>query len=87
MNKKIVLWCAFAALALAMAILQFIPAAPVQIPAQLAPESESREAQRLLNFEGIDNFRDLGGHPTGDGRDGLGLSEQAIAQLQRTLLE
>ncbi|WP_157976739.1 tyrosine-protein phosphatase [Parahaliea mediterranea] len=49
-----------------IAIVQFIPPAPVAIPAELpAPE---RPAHRLLAFEGIDNFRDLGGYRTADGR-------------------
>lgn len=36
------------------------------VPAAL-PEPQ-REAHRLLNFEGIDNFRDLGGYRSADGR-------------------
>jgi protein-tyrosine phosphatase len=38
----------------------------VLIPAQLP--SEQREAHRLLAFEGIANFRDLGGYATADGQ-------------------
>lgn len=49
-----------------VAVIQFIPAAPVIVPAEL-PVAE-RPAHRLLNFEGIHNFRDLGGYRTADGR-------------------
>ena len=66
MNKKVVSWSAFSVLALIFAILQFIPSAPIIIPAQLP--ADQREAHRLLNFEGIDNFRDLGGYRTENGR-------------------
>jgi protein-tyrosine phosphatase len=51
---------------LAMAVIQFIPSAPVIVPAGLPPEQ--REAHRLLGFEGIVNFRDLGGYPAEDGK-------------------
>ena len=66
MSKKKVLWSVFAALVLLMAIIQFIPSAPVLVPSQLP--ADQREAHRLLNFEGIDNFRDLGGYATTDGK-------------------
>tara|TARA_R110002110_G_scaffold91264_2_gene237535 strand:+ start:156101 stop:157042 length:942 start_codon:yes stop_codon:yes gene_type:complete len=65
-NKKKVLWSAFAVLALVMGVIQFVPSPPVVVPAQL-PDAE-RAAHRLLNFEGIHNFRDLGGYSTADGR-------------------
>ncbi len=55
-----------AAGALAIAVIQFIPSPPLVVPAQLA--AEERSAHRLLNFEGIPNFRDLGGYPAADGR-------------------
>lgn len=65
MNKRLLLWTALGALALLITVIQFIPSAPVVIPAQL-PAAE-RPAHRLVNFEGIDNFRDLGGYQTEDG--------------------
>lgn len=65
LQKKSVYWALFGALAVAMAAIQFIPSEPVVIPAQL-PEPE-RAAHRLLEFEGIDNFRDLGGYTTAAG--------------------
>lgn len=67
MQKKTVLWTAFGAAAVLFAALQFVPAQPVVIPAAL-PLAE-RPAHRLLNFEGVHNFRDLGGYPTDDGRN------------------
>jgi protein-tyrosine phosphatase len=48
------------------AAIQFIPSAPLVIPAQLP--AEQRDAHRLLNFEGIANFRDLGGYPAAGDR-------------------
>lgn len=66
MNKKKLFGTVLAAAALAVAVIQFIPAPPLQIPAQL-PEPQ-REAHRLLNFEGIANFRDLGGYRGWDNR-------------------
>ncbi|MCB1845548.1 MAG: tyrosine-protein phosphatase [Halioglobus sp.] len=60
------LWAAFAATFVAVGAIQFIPAPPVLVPATLPVED--REAHRLLNFEGIHNFRDLGGYRTEDGR-------------------
>ncbi|GHD26297.1 tyrosine-protein phosphatase [Halioglobus pacificus] len=50
---------------LVIAVIQFIPSAPVVVPAAL-PETQ-REAHRVLNFGGVANFRDLGGYPTEDG--------------------
>jgi len=66
MARKILLWSVTAIALLALAAIQFAPAPPLVIPAGL-PVSE-RDAHRLLNFEGIANFRDLGGYPTEDGR-------------------
>lgn len=65
LNRK-TLWLPFVAAALlVVGALQFAPAPALVIPAELpAPQ---REAHRLLNFEGIANFRDLGGYPTTDG--------------------
>lgn len=66
MKKKTILWSSLATALTVLAVLQFIPAPPVIVPATL-PEPE-REAHRLINFAGIDNFRDLGGYATQDGR-------------------
>ena len=46
--------------------MQFLPAEQLRIPAEI-PAAE-RAQNRLLNFEKIANFRDLGGYPTADGR-------------------
>ncbi len=66
MGKRRLFWAAFTVLALVFAVIQFVPSPPVVIPATL-PAVE-REQHRLLNFEGIHNFRDLGGYATSDGR-------------------
>jgi protein-tyrosine phosphatase len=66
LQKKTVFWGAFGAAAALFALLQFIPSQPVIVPASL-PVAE-REAHRLLNFEGVNNFRDLGGYRSADGR-------------------
>lgn len=66
MNKKKMFWSAFTVLALVFGIVQFIPSPPLAIPAQL-PVAQ-RDAHRLLNFQGIANFRDLGGYQTGAGK-------------------
>jgi protein-tyrosine phosphatase len=66
LNRKKLFWIAFAVLALALTVIQFIPPEPVAVPAQLPPGQ--REPHRLLNFEGIHNLRDLGGYATTDGR-------------------
>jgi protein-tyrosine phosphatase len=66
LNRRKILWSLFATILLGFALLQFIPANPVLIPAQLPPDQ--RETHRVLAFEGIANFRDLGGYPTLDGR-------------------
>jgi len=66
LKKKTLFATALAACALAVAAIQFVPAPPLGIRAALPPAE--RDAHRLLNFEGIDNFRDLGGYPAADGR-------------------
>jgi len=66
LNKKKLFWSAFAVLALVFGVIQFVPSPPLVIPSQL-PVAE-RAAHRLLNFEGIANFRDLGGYPADDGK-------------------
>lgn len=66
MNRKSLFWSAFGVLVLIMGVIQFIPSEPVVVPSQLPPGE--RAAHRLLNFEGIANFRDLGGYETSDGR-------------------
>ncbi|WP_165787032.1 tyrosine-protein phosphatase [Pseudohalioglobus lutimaris] len=65
MHKKAVYWALFGVCAVAMTAIQFIPSTPVLVPVQL-PEGQRAE-NRLVNFEGIDNFRDLGGYPTAAG--------------------
>jgi len=67
LSKKKLFWSFVAVAAFAIAVIQFVPAPPLVIPAQLP--AEQRAAHRLLNFEGIPNFRDLGGYPTADGRE------------------
>lgn len=66
MNRKTLFWSIFATLALATTLIQFVPSTPVVIPAQLP--AAQRDDHRLLNFEGIANFRDLGGYQTTDGQ-------------------
>jgi protein-tyrosine phosphatase len=66
LNKKKLFWSAFTVLILVFGVIQFVPSPPLVIPAQL-PLAQ-REAHRLLNFQGIANFRDLGGYRTGDGK-------------------
>ena len=66
MTKKNLAWLAFAILVAAVTLIQFIPAEPVIVPAN--QPAEQRAAHRLLNFEGISNFRDLGGYPAADGK-------------------
>ncbi len=88
LNKKAVYWALFVLVVTAMALIQFIPSAPVNIPAQLPPEQ--RAANRLLAFEGIHNFRDLGGYRAADGKQvkwgslyrSANLSEASRADLQ-----
>lgn len=66
MNKKKLFWSAFTVLVVIFGVIQFIPSPALVIPAQL-PVAQ-REAHRLLNFQGIANFRDLGGYRAGDGK-------------------
>jgi protein-tyrosine phosphatase len=66
MQKKKLLWGGFAVLLVIFAFIQFIPSPPLVIPAQLP--ADQRDAHRLLNFEGIANFRDLGGYPAAGNR-------------------
>jgi protein-tyrosine phosphatase len=64
-TKRILTWT-LAIAAIAVAIIQFVPGPPLVVPADLPPAE--RSAHRLLNFEGVANFRDLGGYRTEDGR-------------------
>lgn len=66
MSKKKIFWSFVAVAMVAMAAIQFVPAPALVVPAELP--ADQRAAHRLLNFEGIANFRDLGGYPTSDGR-------------------
>lgn len=66
MNKRKLFWSVFTVALLAVGAIQFIPAPALVLPAELA--APQRDAHRLLNFEGIPNFRDLGGYPTSDGQ-------------------
>lgn len=67
LKKKKLFWSFIAVAAIALAVIQFVPAPALVIPAELS--ADQRAAHRLLNFEGIPNFRDLGGYPTADGRE------------------
>lgn len=67
MNKKKIFGLSVAAAALLVAVIQFIPAPPLVVPAELP--AAQRSAHRQLNFEGIPNFRDLGGYRTANGKD------------------
>jgi len=65
--KKKTVFLSLAVVALVVfAAIQFVPSPPVVPPVTLAPAE--RDDNRLLQFEGIANFRDLGGYPTTDGR-------------------
>jgi len=66
LSKRNLFWSLLALALLASAAIQFVPAPALVIPAALP--AQQREAHRLLNFEGIDNFRDLGGYTTTDGQ-------------------
>lgn len=66
LNIKKILAASLTIAAIAVAVIQFIPAPPLLVPAQLP--LEQRAEHRLLNFEGIANFRDLGGYATEDGK-------------------
>jgi protein-tyrosine phosphatase len=65
-QKKKILWGGFATLLTLFAVVQFIPSAPLVVPAELP--ADQRAAHRVLNFEGISNFRDLGGYPAVGGK-------------------
>ena len=65
MNRKKLFWLAFVVLTLVFGVIQFVPSPPLVIPAQL--DEAQREEHRLLNFQGIANFRDLGGYRTANG--------------------
>ena len=67
MNKKKLFWSFFTVALLIVGVIQFIPAPALLIPSEL-PVGQ-RESHRLLNFEGIANFRDMGGYPTTDGQE------------------
>lgn len=67
MKLKNALYSGLAVAAIAVGIIQFIPSPPLLVPAALS--LEQRPAHRLLNFEGISNFRDLGGYQTMDGKE------------------
>ena len=66
MNKKNLFWSIFTVALLSIAVIQFAPGPALVVPAEL-PATE-RDQHRLLNFEGISNFRDLGGYRAADGR-------------------
>ena len=51
---------------MALGIVQFVPTPPVVVPADLPPDQ--RADHRVLQFEGVVNFRDLGGYKTADNR-------------------
>lgn len=67
MSKKHLFWSFIAVSMVAIAAIQFVPAPALVIPAELP--ADQRSANRLLNFEGIANFRDLGGYRTTDGKE------------------
>lgn len=64
MNKQRVLKWVLPILLIAFGVIQFIPTPPVIIPVDLP--IQQREAHRVLKFEGVVNFRDLGGYKTTD---------------------
>ncbi|MEP1593412.1 MAG: tyrosine-protein phosphatase, partial [Halieaceae bacterium] len=66
MNKKTLLLSVFGVVLAGLAVIQFIPAPAIVVPDQL-PVAQ-RSDHRLLNFEGISNFRDLGGYATEQGK-------------------
>ncbi|NQX90142.1 MAG: tyrosine-protein phosphatase [Halioglobus sp.] len=66
MSKKTLLLTCLALCIVAIGMFWLMPAPALLVPATLPPDQ--RADHRLLNFEGIANFRDLGGYPTTDGR-------------------
>lgn len=66
LKRKNLFWSVVIVSALSVAAIQFVPAPALLIPVELS--AEQRDDHRLLNFEGIGNFRDMGGYPTSDGR-------------------
>jgi protein-tyrosine phosphatase len=66
LSKKKLFWSVITIAVLGAGIIRLAPAPALVIPAALP--AQQREAHRLLNFEDIANFRDLGGYPTADGR-------------------
>lgn len=88
MSKKTLLWSFLALCLLAVGTVQFVPAPALVIPVGLP--AEQRADHRLLNFEGIANFRDLGGYPTHDGREvkwGVLYRSGTLAHSSRSDLE
>ncbi len=66
MSKQRIFKWVLPVLLLAFGVIQFIPTPPVIIPADLP--IEQRDAHRVLKFEGVVNFRDLGGYKTQNNR-------------------
>ncbi len=66
MSKKNLFWSIVTVALLGVAAIQFVPAPTLVIPSTLPALQQADH--RLLNFEGIANFRDLGGYPTTDGQ-------------------
>ena len=66
MHRNKILWSIFTVALLGVAAIQFVPAPALLVPATLP--AQQRADHRLLNFEGIANFRDLGGYPTTSGQ-------------------
>lgn len=66
MSKKKIVGSIFIGALLVFGLLQLLPAAPLVLPAELP--TAQREAHRLLNFQDIPNFRDLGGYTTNNGK-------------------
>ena len=66
MSKKKLFWSCVAVAAVSIAAIEFVPAPALLIPAELS--TDQRADHRLLNFEGIANFRDMGGYSTTDGQ-------------------
>ena len=66
MGVKNLFWSIFTVALLSVAAIQFVPAPALVVPAELP--ATQRDNHRLLNFEGISNFRDLGGYRAADGR-------------------